>query len=84
VVSEALACRVPILSSRISGSIGLLGDDYPGFFECGDTGELAELLRRAEVDAAFYRSLKTACRGREWLIEPRLERDTWEALLAEF
>ena len=84
VVSEALACQVPILSSRISGSIGLLGEDYPGYFETGDTWVLRELLRRAECDAGFYRSLMDACRDREWLIEPTLESDTWEALLAEF
>ncbi|HJN08103.1 MAG: selenoneine biosynthesis selenosugar synthase SenB [Pirellulaceae bacterium] len=84
VVSEALACQVPILSSRISGSIGLLGAGYPGYFETGDTRALTELLRRAECDAEFYRGLADACRDRQWLIEPRLERDTWEALLAEF
>jgi glycosyltransferase involved in cell wall biosynthesis len=84
VVSEALACQVPILSSRISGSIGLLGTDYPGYFETGDTHALTELLQRAECDKGFYRSLVDACRRRQWLIEPRLESDTWEALLAEF
>ncbi len=84
VVSEALACQVPILSSRIAGSIGLLGNDYPGFFECRDTARLTELLRRTEVDAAFYKSLKMACKNREWLIAPALERDTWKALLESF
>lgn len=84
VVSEALACQVPILSSRISGSIGLLGEDYPGFFPTGATEELSKLLRRAEIDMPFYRSLVKACRKRQWLIEPRRERQTWEALLAEF
>jgi glycosyltransferase involved in cell wall biosynthesis len=29
-VSEAIACSVPVISSRISGSIGLLGEEYPG------------------------------------------------------
>jgi len=84
VVSEALACQVPILSSRISGSIGLLGEDYPGYFETGDTRALTELLRRAESDVGFYGSLVDACRHRQWLIEPRLESDSWEELLAEF
>lgn len=84
VVSEALACRVPILSSRISGSIGLLGENYPGYFAVGDTRALTELLRRAEFELPFYRALSDACRDRQWLIEPRLERETWEALLGEF
>lgn len=83
VVSEALACRVPMLTSRISGSIGLLGANYPGYFPTGDTRALTQLLRRAEEDSAFYRQLVAACRDREWLIEPKLERQSWQSLLAE-
>ena len=37
VVSEALAASVPVLSSHIAGSVGLLGADYPGYFPVGDT-----------------------------------------------
>ena len=29
---EAIALGVPTLATRIDGSVGLLGDDYPGFF----------------------------------------------------
>ena len=36
-ISEALAATVPILSSRIGGSIGLLGENYSGYFPVGDT-----------------------------------------------
>ena len=32
VLSEALAFGVPIVASRIAGSMGLLGEDYPGYF----------------------------------------------------
>jgi len=44
VVSEAIAASRPVLSSRIDGSIGLLGTDYPGYFPPGDTQALADLL----------------------------------------
>jgi glycosyltransferase involved in cell wall biosynthesis len=44
VVSEALAAGVPIVSSAIPGSIGLLGADYPGYFPVGDTEALATVL----------------------------------------
>jgi putative glycosyltransferase (TIGR04348 family) len=37
VISEAVAAGVPVVASRISGSIGLLGADYPAFFPVGDT-----------------------------------------------
>src|SRR5262249_30194510 len=54
VISEAIAARVPVLCSRIAGSVGILGADYPGYFPVGDTRALAALLQRAENDAQFY------------------------------
>jgi putative glycosyltransferase (TIGR04348 family) len=56
-ISEALAMQVPIVASRIPGSIGLLGEAYPGYFPVQDTAALSHLLYRAETDAAFYASL---------------------------
>ncbi len=53
-VSEALACSLPVISSRIDGTTGILGEDYPGYYSFGDTEALAEMMRRAEVDSAFY------------------------------
>lgn len=84
VVSEALVCSVPIVSSRIAGSIGLLGEEYPGYFPVGETQALAALLARAERDAAFYETLKTWCDGLQHLFEPASERKRWESLLEEF
>jgi putative glycosyltransferase (TIGR04348 family) len=56
-ISEALAMRVPIVASHIPGSIGLLGEAYPGYFPAQDTTALAHLLYRAETDTAFYAAL---------------------------
>ncbi len=83
VASEALAARVPIIATEISGLIGLLGADYPGYFPVGDTSALTDLLNRAETDRAFYRSLRTACAARRPLVDPRRERRAWRDLLAE-
>lgn len=83
VVSEALAVGTPVLASRISGVIGMLGDDYPGYFDVGDTATLATLLVRAERDAAFYERLRAWCAQLAPLVEPERERAAWEALLAE-
>jgi putative glycosyltransferase (TIGR04348 family) len=83
VVAEALACRVPVVSSRIPGSIGLLGEDYPGYFQVGDTRALAELLLRAEEDAAFYADLQARCARLRRLVSPRLEKERWANLVAE-
>jgi len=83
VVTEAIAASVPILSSRIPGSIGLLGADYLGYFPAGDTDALRELLLRAESDAAFYRELKKRCDALKPLADPALEKQRWISLLAE-
>jgi putative glycosyltransferase (TIGR04348 family) len=83
VVSEAIASRVPVITSRIEGSLGLLGEGYPGTFPVGDTAALAGLMRRAETDAAFRAALARACDEVRPLIAPERERDAWRALLAE-
>ncbi len=62
-ISEAVTIGVPIVSSAISGSIGLLGEDYGGYFPVGDTQALAFLLERAENDAAFYEVLRAQAPG---------------------
>lgn len=84
VVSEAIACSVPVISSRISGSIGLLGEDYPGYFSVGDTQELLDLLVRAETDTPFYNRLMSWCERLKPLFEPADERRRWDELLREF
>ena len=83
VISEALAVPVPILASRIPGSIGLLGEEYPGFFPVGDTEALARLLEKSETDAGFYHELLTHCRRLAILVSPAHELQAWKQLLQE-
>ena len=83
VVSEAIAAGVPVLASRISGSIGLLGAEYPGYFRVGDTQALADLLLRSETEAGFYERLKMWCERLAPLVHPARERESWENLLRE-
>ncbi|MEO1994636.1 MAG: selenoneine biosynthesis selenosugar synthase SenB [Planctomycetaceae bacterium] len=83
VVSEALAVRTPVLSTAISGSIGLLGSDYPGYFPTGDTATLSQLLARCERDAPFLSQLKSACRRRAGRLSPERERAAWHKLIQE-
>lgn len=82
-VSEAIACAVPIISSRISGSIGLLGEDYPGYFPVGDTQALADLLIRVETDAGFYQALQAWCEKLKPMVDPDSERRSWQNLLQD-
>jgi putative glycosyltransferase (TIGR04348 family) len=82
VVSEALALGVPVLSTRVDGSVGLLGEDYPGFVEVGDAAGLAAALRRAETDPAFLADLTGRVAQRRELVDPARERRAWAELLA--
>ena len=53
VVSEALVAQVPIIASRINGNIGLLGEDYLGYYAPGDEVALRRLLLKCEQDSKF-------------------------------
>lgn len=83
VVSEALACGTPVAASRIDGTVGLLGEGYPGYFPVGDTETLAALLTRCETDHGFYEVLAAWGRTCAKLIAPEVERACWVALLDE-
>ncbi len=81
VLSEALVSGVPVLASHTPGLVGMLGDDYPGFFPVGDTAALAKLLYRAETDRPFYDSLREHCGRASWLVRPEQERASLQELL---
>ena len=83
VVSEALACGVPLLATRIPGNVGILGPGYPGYFDVGDTRRLADLMGRAERDPAWLSRLEAWCRRRRYLVDPRREIRAWSELLRE-
>jgi len=56
-MSEAIVADVPIIASDIAGNVGLLGQDFPGYYPVGDEAALARLLVRAENDPAFLGAL---------------------------
>jgi putative glycosyltransferase (TIGR04348 family) len=82
-VSEAIACEVPVLSTAIDGSIGLLGADYPGYFPVKNPRALADLLERTEHDGTFRERLRASVAARKSLIDPEREREAWAELLGE-
>jgi len=83
VVSEAVVAGVPVLASRIDGSVGLLGDDYPGYFPVGDTAALAQLLQRIETSPQFLARLQRATARRARLFRPAQEKAAWKTLIGE-
>lgn len=82
-VSEAVACGVPVLSTPTSGVVGLLGEDFPGYFPFGDAQALCELLVRCERDPAFLNELRSAGDRVRPLIDPAAERASWAGVLRE-
>jgi putative glycosyltransferase (TIGR04348 family) len=83
VVSEAVVDGVPILASRIPGTIGLLGPRYPGTFRVGDTRALRRLLLRSERDPSFLERLRREVRRLRGRFEPARETRAWASLLDE-
>jgi glycosyltransferase involved in cell wall biosynthesis len=83
VVTEAIAAGVAVLSTRIDGSLGILGDDYPGYFPVGDAPALAALLHRFEVDSRFADELRARVAALRPLVDPARERASWRELVGE-
>ena len=65
----------------MSGNVGLLGAEYPGYYRVGDELALAALLSRCENERGFLDALGRAVRARRALTAPRAERRALQDLL---
>ena len=83
-ICEALAADVPVIASHMPGNVGMLGEDYPGYFPVGNERQLARLLSRAETDADFYAELVRLGRARRELMRPEQEASRLRQAIAEF
>ena len=79
-VLEAMTMGVPVLASRIEGNVGLLGDDYPGYFEEGGMAKALEAIMHQRVDLDEW-SLLLA--DRLPLFSRMRESESWLELLIE-
>jgi putative glycosyltransferase (TIGR04348 family) len=83
VVSEAVAAGLPIIASHIDGNVGLLGEDYEGYYPAQDTESLSALLYRAETDPRYLKKLSAQVRKLQPLFKANKEAKAWKTLLAE-
>ena len=83
VISEAITAGLPVVASNIDGSIGLLGEEYPGYYPVENSDQLRELLLRCEKDNKFYSTLVHACQQQRSLFTPSREKTSWQKLLSE-
>lgn len=74
VISEAARIGTPVLASRMSGNLGMLGRDYPGYYPLGDEGALARLIARCAGDKNFVARLKRALAARRARFAPAAEK----------
>lgn len=82
-VSEAVVAGLPVIASDIPGNVGLLGEDYPGYYPVRDTGALRTMLLRAESDPAFLSALQQHGEQGAERFTPERERAGWRSLLKE-
>ena len=74
VISEAARIGTPVLASRVSGNVGMLGRGYPGYFPLFNESALGNLIMKALQEKRTYRSLKRALAARRRLFAPAAER----------
>lgn len=74
VILEAVQSGTPVLASRISGNLGMLGADYAGYFKPGDDAQLAALVRRCAAEPEFLTLLQRQCSERAALFAPQAEK----------
>src|SRR5437870_4380371 len=83
VICEAAAAGVPVIASRVSGNVGMLGRGYPGYYRLADERSLARQIRRAALEPAYYARLERLTAARRPLFRPAAEREGLRRLLAE-
>jgi putative glycosyltransferase (TIGR04348 family) len=83
VISEAIVAGLPVIASEIDGSVGLLGEDYAGYYPVQDTRRLRELLLKAETEPHYLQSLAAQCSKRAGMFTPEAEKQAWADLLKD-
>jgi putative glycosyltransferase (TIGR04348 family) len=83
VIAEAARIGTPVLASRVSGNVGMLGRGYPGYFALFDDKALARLIGQNLGDGSTYRALKRALAARRVLFAPAAERAALARVLRE-
>jgi putative glycosyltransferase (TIGR04348 family) len=74
VVVEAITAGTPVVASRISGNLGMLGAGYAGYFPVGDVGALARLVTRIVREPSLSNTLAAQCARRAPRFTPDAER----------
>jgi putative glycosyltransferase (TIGR04348 family) len=86
VIMEAVSSGTPVLASRIEGNVGMLGEDYPGYFDWNEAEELSMLLRDCRSTQASpagrLQALSREARARSAVFAPDAEQAATRALVS--
>lgn len=91
VIMEAVTSGTAVVASRVSGNVGMLGEDYAGFFPWSDAPAAAQLLRscratlqeRSQDSDNLLTTLHAQCTQRAALFSPVSEAQTLRRVLAD-
>lgn len=83
VICEAARIGTPVLASRVSGNVGMLGRAYPGYFPLFDEKTLSKLIKQILEEKKAYQMLKRALSARRGLFMPSAERAALMAVIGE-
>jgi putative glycosyltransferase (TIGR04348 family) len=77
-ILEAAMSGTPVLASKVPGNVGMLGDDYLGYFEYGNVQQLEDLVYECQESHAagegLYGLLLEQIKTRRALFRPSYER----------
>ena len=80
-VAESIVLGTPVLASKIEGNIGMLGDDYLGYFEPNNPSSLVKLIRRSITNSSFHQTLLQQITELQKNFLPEKEIEAWLKLL---
>ncbi len=76
-VGESIMLGVPVLASRIEGNVGMLGNDYLGYFDPNSRQELANLIQQVISDTHFLERLRAQVSARRYKFSRENEKQGW-------
>jgi glycosyltransferase involved in cell wall biosynthesis len=82
-IAEAMLVGTPVLATRVEGNVGLLGEDYDGYFNAGGADELRERLEALRGFGDAWEGLRRQVCERRQLFRRDREAELWQGLLAE-
>ena len=81
VISEAIIANVPVIASKISGNVGLLGPQYPAYYPQKNEHALAKIIVKAETNLNFLDSILHYYQSIKKFYLPEKEHKDWLLLV---